>query len=74
MKVDKNIKIPALSSRGGRPVVYPYKTMDVGDSFFVYGQKPGGGAYQAVKIYGKKTGKSFVGRTVDGGVRIWRVR
>jgi len=35
MKVEKNIPVPPLPKRAGRPARYPFKTMAVGESFLV---------------------------------------
>ena len=67
--IDKNIPIPGLI--GGRRAVYPWDTLEVNESFFV--------ADRTTKNFGsmvysasKRTGRKFISRTVDGGVRVWR--
>ena len=49
---------------------YPWAEMKVGDSFFVPVKVP-----SDINITGARlnTGFKFVRRTVDGGVRVWRV-
>lgn len=74
MKIEKNLPIEGLNKSRGRSPIYPFRDMDVGDSIFVKGQKLGGGAYQSAVIHGNKYGKKFSGRTVEGGIRIWRVQ
>jgi hypothetical protein len=83
-KIESGIKIPEAGLRyPGRPRIYPFDAMMVGDSIFVPGQgmrrtkgKPTGAAKSAYK-YAKKSGKKFSARsTREGnvdGVRIWRV-
>ena len=73
MKIEKNLPIEGLNKSKGRTPIYPFHDMEVGDSIFVEGQAITGGAYQSAGIHGKKYGKRFSGRTVEGGVRIWRV-
>lgn len=66
VKIDKNIPVP----QSGRE--YPWKQLEVGDSFLVpdtTAKKFGGTVWQARK----RTGYKFVTRAVEGGVRVWRV-
>jgi hypothetical protein len=51
---------------------YPYKEMEVGDSFFV---SAGGIQNVCNQNYrmGKKLGMSFIARKEGDGVRVWRV-
>ena len=64
--LDKDVPLPEARKR------YPYREMEVGDSFFVEG---GGIQNICNQNYrtGKKLGKSFIARKEDGGVRVWRV-
>lgn len=71
MEIEKNVRIP-LSGRG-RPKKYDFSDMDVGDSVLIRGEDTSGRAYLAANQYGRRTGKKFTGRSMDGGVRIWRV-
>ena len=72
-KVDKNVPMPATGT-GGRNEIYPWRVIEIGDSFFVtpdqitpkYVTRR---AWQASKL----TGRKFITRQVDGGVRVWRV-
>jgi hypothetical protein len=55
-----------------RRYTYPYKDMDVGDSFFVAdGKLPtiNNANYRASKLLGWK----FSARKQDGGIRVWRI-
>lgn len=72
IKVEKGIPIPEKPRKGGKPAKYPWATMDVGDSFFVEGvplANFASGAYNAAKLLNRK----FSLRTVEGGVRVWRI-
>lgn len=72
MQIEKNIPLPTSSSIGA-PRKYPFFDMAVGESVFFEGKKIPCKEYIAAKAAGSKIGADFVGRTVDGGVRIWRV-
>jgi hypothetical protein len=68
MIVEKNVDIPTNANKS-----YPFNKMEVGDSIFIAGEKTcRGKCYIAAKAYGKYHGIKFTGRSVDGGVRIWR--
>ena len=66
--VEAGVPMPTVRSRN----VYPYKTMAVGDSFFVRD-----GKLQIVCNAnwknGKKLGRKFAARREADGVRVWRV-
>lgn len=72
MIIEKNVPMPKTEGRG-RPPIYPFRDMDVGDSVFIPEQGVGGSAYLSAMQHGRLNGKKFSGRTEDGGVRIWRV-
>ena len=63
--LDKDVPLPEARKR------YPYKEMEIGDSFFVEG---GGIQNICNQNYrtGKKLGRSFIARKEEGGVRVWR--
>jgi hypothetical protein len=66
IKIEKNIPLP--KQRGA----YPWREMDVGDSFFVAGktsQQIAGSISHARRAMPER---EFVSQTVDGGVRVWR--
>jgi len=71
MKIDKHVPIPNGAGRGKK--IYPYAEMEIGDSVFFEGKNTGSKECTAAHVYGGKYGKKFSGRTVDGGLRIWRV-
>lgn len=62
VKIEKGI--PLANKWKGRNA-YPWDQMEVGDSFFVAGK--------AKPTY-TRADKRFTLRTVDGGVRVWRIR
>ena len=65
MLVEKSVPLPEGKKR------YPYKEMDVGDSFFV-----GDGKLQVVcnanYRASKRLGMQFIARKEVEGVRVWR--
>jgi len=73
VKVDKNIPLPA-EYPGGRPEMYPWRTMDIGDSFFVEGDvispdRISRRIYQA----NRRTERKFTWRREEAGSRVWRI-
>lgn len=65
-KIEKNV--PLRSPRK----VYPWGKMAVGDSFFVPEVKVTSVTSSAT-LAGARMGMKFTCRSVDGGVRIWRI-
>ena len=66
--VEKNVELPVTRVRNS----YPYKQMEVGDSFFVDNTKMQivcNANYRANKSLGKK----FIARREGNGVRVWRI-
>lgn len=73
MNIEKNIPAPEhFRSRNGGSI-YPFKTMQVGDSVFFEGVRYNSKQMAAAKIYAKRYGVRLIGRTLDDGLRIWRV-
>lgn len=69
--IEKNHVVPASLTGLGRREKYPWSKMEVGDSFFVENgnlRKVAGAACHA----GRRSGKKFIARAVEGGVRAWR--
>ena len=66
VEISKDVPLPVDKRR------YPYKVMEVGDSFFV-----DGGKLQVVCNNNYRTGKKlerkFIARCEEGGVRVWRI-
>ncbi len=64
-KVEKGVPPPETHTSK-----YPFKSMAVGDSFFA----PGGSRLAIGAYAAKALGKSnYTVRSVDGGVRVWRL-
>jgi len=68
--IEKGVPLPATGT--GRPSIYPWRKMDIGDSFFIPGTTTKKFAGQAGRA-AIRTGRRFSTRTVDGGVRVWRI-
>lgn len=70
-EIEKNIPIP--NPEVGRNRLYPFDDLEIGDSFFVPNKTRhdfSGPLHQA----SQRTKFKFSVRSVDGGVRIWRVK
>lgn len=70
IKIEKGVEMP--KGRQGRKQIYPWDDMEVGDSFKVQG-KSQKDLSPSASFAGKRRGKKFSARNVDGGVRVWRV-
>jgi phenylacetate-coenzyme A ligase PaaK-like adenylate-forming protein len=67
--IEKNVPLAKTELHNTK---YPFLRMEIGDSFFVANvarQKVGSAAYVAGRVHGR----TFKTRTVEGGVRVWRV-
>lgn len=66
--VEKNVELPRERVRNS----YPFKLMDIGDSFFIDNVKMQivcNANYRANKALNKK----FIARREGNGVRVWRI-
>lgn len=77
IKIDKNIPLPKKKNRR----VYPIDKMEINDSFFVSVpnkneiEKRRQNIYIAIWRFCKKnTEKKFTTASVEGGVRVWRLK
>jgi hypothetical protein len=70
--IEKGIPIPPIKQAS----TYPFNTMEVDDSFLVETDREDivESARSAAQWHAQKYGKKFVTRTVEGGLRIWRVK
>lgn len=72
IKIEKGIAIPPKTVTG-RPRIYPFDELKVGESFFVKDKAPEDiSACRALAQ--KRTGSVYVLRSVKGGVRVWRIK
>ncbi len=64
MQIEKNIPIPAT---------YPFKDMEVGDSFLVPEEVNRAAVTNSARRFGKNHGMEFTVRSISGGrLRCWR--
>ena len=70
-KIEKNVPIATRVTGCNK---FPFNDMKVDDSFFVKNKSEAKSAKSYVYNYGAKNKKKFTIRTVDGGVRIWRIK
>ncbi len=70
-KIEKDIKIPGSVGPSGAPAIYPFKDMEVGDSFLA-----SKGAITAAAGYASRHNVKFSSRKSDvpGQFRIWRIK
>lgn len=73
LTIERGIPIPTETR--GRPSIWPFASMKIGDSFFLAGDsvKCQRTLASASTYYHRRHGMVFVTRKVDGGARIWRV-
>lgn len=71
-KIDKNIPVPSINSPRHNGLTAAFVGMEIGDSIFIDGGKREtvGARLNYAKL---KCSHKFTLRTVDGGVRIWRI-
>ena len=69
VKIEKGVALPAVEAR--RKPAWPLRLMEVGDSFFIKDTKVKT-ISRTCGQHGKRLGRKFASRTVDGGVRVWR--
>lgn len=79
-QIETNIPLPSAKSGGSTASVYPLSNMYVGDSFLVPMEPVTAEARRRVTAAAsgyaarnKDAGVKFSIRTVDGGLRVWRV-
>ena len=70
IKIEKDVPMPEFRASG---VTAALRRMDVGDSIFLRGKKSSNVTSLAA-ILTKKTERKFATRTVEGGIRVWRIK
>lgn len=75
-EIEHDIPIPS-PIREGKPPVYPWRKMEIGDSFLVpldsYSRKAHSRLSTALSQAGRRSGRKFCTRRVEGGIRVWRI-
>lgn len=69
IRIDKDVPLPPRSAIG-RPPIYPWRRLEVGDSFLVDSSKVS--VRNQANLMGAKTGKKFSVRKTEDGFRVWR--
>lgn len=70
-EIEDDHPLPAVAPNRGRREKYPWMQMEVGSSFYVPDAVVARVKSSASKAK-KRTGRTFVVRQVEGGVRVWR--
>lgn len=68
--IDRGIPIPE-SSGAGRPALFPFEDMEIGDSFLTGGKQKT--ISSAASYWAKKLGTTYATRKTSKGYRVWRV-
>jgi hypothetical protein len=71
LQIEKGVPIPPKTTTKGRRM-NPIRELEVGDSVLIAGKYQENVASRAGRIT-RQTGRRFVTRKVEGGVRVWRV-
>ena len=71
-EIEKGIPIPPKTVNGRGKTKYPFKSMEVGDSFFVGSQHTWKIIRSAASAYSRKYGGRFETRKDGDGFRFWR--
>lgn len=74
--IEKDVPIDAAAERRGRPASYPFKQMDVGDSFeFDGGEEARRKVVSAFSNWGRGRGVKFCTKRIgEGTFRCWRIK
>lgn len=75
-EVERGVPIPYGAGGSGRPPIYPFRQMSVGDSFFVPCERESRETIRRRLSAAKRNyrPKSFITANEDNGVRVWRVK
>lgn len=75
IQIESGIAAPndGLGQLRGREPKYPFQKMNVGDSFVLDQQSNHASARVCAIQYAARSGKRFATRTIDNGLRIWRI-
>ena len=73
MKIDNNVPVPPPGEVRDNRTKYPFREMEVGESFFVDGKEDGCRAKAAALMMTRRSRLTFKTQRENNGVRIWRV-
>ncbi len=68
IKIEDGVPLPTRTHKGAK---YPWNDLEVGQSFAVI--DPPKWFHTTVSAEGRKRGKKFTVRQIDGGARVWRI-
>lgn len=72
-EIQKNVPIPAVHKTGGPTVKYPFRAMEVGDSFTAEVSAAEAKQIQrAATSFSRRNGVKFTTRRTASGVGVWR--
>lgn len=71
IEVDIGVPIPTILGRTGSPPKYPFKKMNIGDSFRA--DIPTKSMSNAASAYSRRHGAKFTVRKEGNGSRVWRI-
>ena len=69
VKIEKGVPLPKTK----KSATYPVRDMVVGDSFFIAGASCQGKEQSTCRQMARNHGLKLACRTVEGGLRVWRV-
>ena len=69
-EIEKDVPIPNVRNKNKQQI--PFAEMKVGESVFVPNGTGVSAARASASWHSKVTGRRFITRTVDGGIRVWR--
>lgn len=72
-KIEKGIPIPDKKDGCGRPSIYPFQEMEVGDSFPI-SSTDAKKVSNAARTFGQRHGKLFIVRKDGRRHRVWRTK
>lgn len=74
-EIQADIPAPPNAGRSGGNSTYPFGKMEIGDSFSAGNDLPSVRKIRAAASwYGRRNGKKFSCRMVEGGYRVWRIQ
>jgi hypothetical protein len=73
--IERNVKPPVKLTKPGRPPIYPFEQMAVGDSFLIHNPttKKARSVRNAAFSYGKNHSYRFSASNASNGLRVWRI-
>lgn len=72
-KIEKGIPITRPLNGPGSGSKYPFKELEIGDSFLVPNKTTNAFA-ASVSYWGRRLKRKFTSRATEGGVRVWRIK